>query len=181
MRRPDRLLVRSVGDVRNRTLWKDGETVTLLDRDENVYVQIDDPGTIDQMMDLLLSRYGVSTPLADLLSSDLQAVLTRDVETGEVVGQGYVGERRFHHLAFTQAEIDWQVWLGDGEGPPLGKFVITYKNLPGEPQYTARLSEFYALPTVAEAVFHPHLPPGAERVDLHPLPEPPPPGGGTGE
>jgi len=65
--RPDRLVLESKGDLENRTLVKDGKTVTLIDMDHEVYAQIEFSGTIDEMMDQLLERFDVSTPLADFL------------------------------------------------------------------------------------------------------------------
>jgi hypothetical protein len=170
--RPDKLKVRSVGDLRNRTIWKDGETITILDEDHNVYVQIEDPGTIDDMMDLLLERYGMTTPLADLLSSDLYGVLMGKVETGEYVGLHYAGEIECHHLAFTQEEIDWQIWVDAGGQPSLRKLVITYKQLPGEPQYTLRLQSYTSLAEEPRAEFQYELPPEADRIEVRPIEAP---------
>ena len=45
--------------------------------------------------------------------------------------------KRCHHLAFAQEHVDWQVWIEDGAQPLVRKFVITYKDEPGAPQYTA--------------------------------------------
>lgn len=166
--RPDKLKLRSVGDIRNRTIWKDGKTITMLDEDQNVYGQIEDPGTIDDMMDLLLERYGVSMPLADLLSSDVYEVLMGGVLSGEYVGLHHVGEIECHHLAFTQEEIDWQLWIDSGEVPELRKLLITYKRMPGEPQYTVIVQRLATLAEAPAGEFAYQLPPDADRIQLFP-------------
>ena len=74
---PKRLWIESTGDITNTTIWKDDRTVTLLDRDNNVYGQAEALGTIDETMDMMIDTYGVFTPLADLLSDDLFSVLMK--------------------------------------------------------------------------------------------------------
>src|SRR5690606_12464882 len=67
---PDRLRIESTGDVANRTIVNDGERVTVWDRDENIYAQIPDPGSIDQTLDTLMELYQVTVPGADLFYKD---------------------------------------------------------------------------------------------------------------
>ena len=40
-----------------------------------------------------------------------------NVETGTYVGQPVVRGVPTHHLAFTQKNIDWQLWIEDGANP----------------------------------------------------------------
>lgn len=134
--RPRKLRVDTRGDLINRSIWKDGKVVTILDRDHNAYAQTEDPGTIDDLIDKMLERYGVVMPLADLLSADPFEVLMRNVRSGEYLGLHRVGVHSSHHLAFRQDEIDWQIWIDSGDEPLPRKMIITYKTLPGEPQYT---------------------------------------------
>ena len=66
LKRPDRLWMETRGDQANTTLWYDGALFTLLDRDKNVYVQLKAPATLDETIDMVYDRYGISTPLADI-------------------------------------------------------------------------------------------------------------------
>ena len=60
-------------------------------------------------MDTILTRYGFSTPLAELLSSNIYTVLMSNAQTGQYLGLHNVGEIKYHHLAVTQEKADWQI------------------------------------------------------------------------
>lgn len=167
--RPDKIHINTTGDLVNREVWKDGKTVTIHDHDHNVYVQIDDPGTIDDMLDLMLERYGVSFPLADFLSADPYKVLMQEVRTGDYIGLHNVDDRKCHHLAFTQEEIDWQLWIDDGDIPAPRKMVITYKLLPGQPQYSFTVKGSPRYSEVSEARFQFVRRAGMEKIEFAPI------------
>lgn len=169
--RPDKLKVETTGDVTNRTVWLDGKTLTVWDRDKNVYAQLKDPGTIDQTLDMLQEKYGMSLPGADLLSEDVYKTLTEDCNAIDYIGIGYVGEEKCHHLAFTKENIDWQLWISLGAKPAPRKMVITYKQLPGEPQYTLQLLKLEDSSRIKDAVFTYDIPKGAEKIEFHPKPQ----------
>ena len=170
--RPDKLKVETTGDVTSRTLWKDGKTLTVLDRDKNVYAQIPDPGTIDQAIDLLQEKYNMSLPAADLLSEDVYETMTANCNAIDYVGIGYVGEEKCHHLAFAGDNIDWQMWISTGDKPSTRKMVITYKQLPGEPQYTMQLLNAGDAGKIDDAVFACELPEGAVKIEFQPVEDP---------
>ena len=169
---PKQFWLESTGDITNTTIWKDEKTFTLLDRNNNAYAQIAAPGTIDETMDMLLEKYGVSTPLADLLSDDLYAVLMGNVKTCRYLGLHYAEGIKCHHIAATQKDIDWQIWIDAGDVPQLRKIVITYKQKPGEPQYTAILKSFDATPRLPEDTFTFKAPEGAHKISFLPVPKP---------
>jgi len=168
LRRPDRLMMETRGDRSNITLWYDGALFTLLDRDKNVYAQLKAPATLDETIDMVYDRYGISTPLADMLSGDIYAVLMDSAITCRYLGLGLVGERTCHHIAATQKDVDWQAWIDQGDSPHLRKLVITYKQLDGSPRYTVMLVEAEALTSVSPGTFAAQLPEGAAEVE--PLP-----------
>ena len=97
LRRPDKLWMETRGDKANTSLWYDGAMFTLLDRDKNVYVQLKAPATLDETIDMVYDRYGISTPLADMLSGNMYAVLMDSVITCRYLGQGLVGDRAPSH------------------------------------------------------------------------------------
>jgi hypothetical protein len=170
--RPDKLKLETTGDVTSRTLWKDGKTLTVLERDKNVYAQIPDPGTIIQAIDLLQEKYNMSVPAADLLSGDVYKTMTEGSEAISYVGLGYVGEEKCHHLAFTRDNIDWQMWITVGDKPSLRKMVITYKHLPGQPQYTMQVQKVDYAPRINDAVFAAQIPKGADKIEFQPADNP---------
>ena len=165
--RPDKLRVDTTGDTTNRGIWKNSKTFTLLDRDHNVYGQVDAPGTIDETIDMLMDKFGVRVPLADLLSSNLNEILMKNVTTGEYVGLHTVGDIKCHHLAFTQDTIDWQIWIDAGDILRLRKLVITYKLEQSQPQYSLVVKNIKELSVPpAEKVFEFTPPEGVTKIQI---------------
>ena len=170
--RPDKLKIETTGDITSRTLWKDGKTLTVLERDKNVYAQIPDPGTINQAIDLLQEKFNMSLPASDLMSTDVYKTMTEGCQKIDYVGLGYVGEEKCHHLAFTRDNIDWQMWITVGDKPSPRKMVITYKHLPGQPQYTMQLLKIEYDPKVNDSVFACQIPKGADKIEFQPADNP---------
>lgn len=129
----------SEGDTTKRRFYYDGKTITLFDPTANTYAVLEAPATLDAMFDFLQEHLGFSIPTADLLFSDPYKVLTEQVEEGEYVGEHRVGDKMCHHLAFRQRGMDWQLWVDAGDKPLPLKFLITYRRLPGEPQFATVL------------------------------------------
>jgi hypothetical protein len=167
--RPDRLKVVTTGDFANRSIWKNEKIFTILDRDENVYGRVKSPGTIEETMDFLLERYGALTPLADLLSEDIYSVLTDRAREIRYIGLHHAAGIKCHHLAGTQEDLDWQIWIDSGDQPRFRKLVITYKRLPGQPHYSAVLREFKVIPAAGGDAFKFEPPPGAEQIKFMPV------------
>ncbi len=166
---PKRFWIESTGDITNTTMWKDNTTITLLDRRANAYAQAAAPGTIDETMDMLLDTYGVTTPLADLLSDDLFAVLMKNVIACRYVGLHSADGITCHHIAATQKNIDWQIWIDAGGTPQLRKIIITYKQKPGAPQYTAVLKSFNEIKQLPGDTFTFKAPEKVEKIPLLPV------------
>ena len=163
---PKRFWIESTGDITNTTIWKDDTTFTLFDRSANAYAQVPAPGTIDETMDMLLDTYGVTTPLADLLSDNLFAVLMKNVKTCRYLGLHYADGIKCHHIAATQKDIDWQIWIEDGTHLVPRKVTITYKTVASSPQYTAVLSDWELNAHLPDVVFSALLPKDAEKIDF---------------
>ena len=75
-----------------------------------------------------------------------------------------------HHLAFQQEHLDWQLWV-DARGTRAvpRKLVITYKNEPGDPQFSATFDDWDLAPDFPEGHFEAKLPGDADRVSLETL------------
>lgn len=149
----DRAYAYEVGDLRDRTLWFNGDTFTVLDRDLNHYVVFDTPNTLAEAIPFLEDA-GASFALSDFVTGSFYAGVTSNIETGDYLGLHQVGKRQCHHLAFTQSNIDWQIWIADGYEIVPCKLLITYKNLPLSPQYTAYFGEWVFEPRLPDRLFN---------------------------
>lgn len=162
--RPNHFAADATGDTLNRASWYDGKTVTVLDKENNVYATIEAPATIDATLDMLQDEYGVALPLIDILYSDPYAVLMKGVTYGRYLGLHQAAGVDCHHLAFSQASIEWQIWIDAGEKPVPRKLVITYVSEPGEPQYSATIHGWGLDARVPEGLFAFEAPEGAQKV-----------------
>lgn len=164
VKRPNLLFASRIlddGDVRR--FWYDGTTATMYDEKEKAYGRIPVPDTIDEMLDYLEEVIKNPRPLADLLYSDLSHLADLPV-SGAYVGESYLEGMACDHLAFRGESVDWQLWIDRGEQPLIHKVVITYKELPGRPQFIAHLEQWDIQPETIDSLFQFSPPEGAQRI-----------------
>jgi hypothetical protein len=169
IRRPNKLRTIRRGDLRNSRAWYDGKNLTVFHTDKQLYAVFSAPGKIDDAIDQAVEKYGLSVPLADLAYSDPYKIFTENVQAGFYEGLHSVGGVKCHHLSFIQDEIDWQIWVEDGKQLVPRKIVITYKNQPGAPQYTAVLSQWDFSVHLPDTLFRFQPPEGAEQIEFLPV------------
>lgn len=172
LERPNHVAADATGDTLSRASWYDGKTVTVLDKEHNVYATIEAPGTIDATLDKLADEYGVEQPLADFLYADPYAVLMEGVTYGRYLGIHQVAGVECHHLAFSQQTIEWQIWIDAGDKPLPRKLVISYVQEPGEPQYSAVLRRWSLDSKPPEGLFTFQAPEGAQKIDARAMKRP---------
>jgi hypothetical protein len=166
VRRPDRLYSHYRGETGRKRFWYDGKTITLLDEHHNTYATEPVPAIVDKTLEHLITQLGFTPPLSDLVYEDPYAVLRRNTVFGFRVGFGEVQGARCHHLAFVEDGVDWQIWIDDGRMRVPRKLVITYKTLPGSPQFIALLSDWDFQTRLADSLFTSELPAGAAKIDF---------------
>jgi hypothetical protein len=164
VRRPDRIYTEYWGDSGGRRFWYDGKAITLYDPAADAYATEAAKPTIDATIEQVTKVLCFTPPLSDLMTSDPAATLRRHVLFGFVVGETQVDGVRCRHLAFVEKHIDWQIWIEDGTQWVPRKLVITYKNLPGAPQFTAVLSDWDTATRPPDALFTAQLPAGATKI-----------------
>jgi hypothetical protein len=160
---------RRTGGYSDVEIVSDGKTATLYGKNINGYVQIDAPGSVDQLTDRLRNQFGMEIPGADLLSSHAYEVLMSDVISGAHIGRGVVDGVECQHLAFRGRDTDWQIWIQLGDRPLPRKYVITSKAVAGAPEYTVVIRDWKTdvQPSADAFVFTP--PTGARKLDFKAL------------
>jgi hypothetical protein len=142
--RPGRIrATRSTGFADVETVF-DGSTFTLLGKKANVYMQRPFKGTIVTLVDELQTNYRRPLPAADLLLPTAYAELTEGVTDVKDLGSGVIGGVTCDHLAFRKKDVDFQLWIAQGDRPYPCRYVITSTTVPGSPQYSIQLSDFQA-------------------------------------
>ena len=169
LNRPDKLrFMRSSGFV-DVEMSFDGETLTVMGKNMNIYAQIDVPGTIDHLFDELRDTYNRPIPGADLLSSNSYESLMLGVVDIKDLGSGMIGGVECDFLAFREEEVDWQIWIAQGERPYPCRYVITSKLITGGPQYTIQIRDWRTGDDVVAADFSFTNPTDARKVNLEDL------------
>ncbi|MGE5320383.1 MAG: DUF2092 domain-containing protein [Hyphomicrobiaceae bacterium] len=134
--RPDKLRAHRVGGYADVSLVFDGKTASIYGKNINGYVQFNAPGSVDQLIAALRAGHGVALPGADLLQSNAYNALVAGVLEAKHIGRGVIDGRECEHLAFRNADTDWQLWVEAGKQPIPRKLVITSKTMNDAPQYT---------------------------------------------
>src|SRR5262252_9052140 len=162
--RPDKLHATRTGGFANVEMVFDGKTLTLLGKNANLYAQIDAPGTIDQLVDVLRDKYHRPVPAADLLMSDPYKELMPLVTDAKDLGSGVIHGVECDHLAFRTKEVDWQIWIAQGARPYPCRYVITSKKVTGWPQYSIDIRTWKTGAEVASDDFKLDIPAGAKQL-----------------
>jgi hypothetical protein len=119
-------------------LISDGRTATIVDRGGNAYAQLKSPGSVDNLIDQLRNTYGIDMPGADILLTNSYDQLMAGVLEAKHIGVGVIDGVECEHLAFRNADTDWQLWVRSGNRPLPCKYVISSKTVAGAPEYSIR-------------------------------------------
>ena len=136
LNRPNKLHATRTGGFANVEMVYDGKTLTMLGKNANAFAKAEEPGTIDQLVDVLRKKYDRPVPAADLLMSDPYSELMPLVVDAKDLGSGVIRGVECDHLAFRTEEVDWQIWIAQGDRPYPCRYVITSSKVKGSPQYT---------------------------------------------
>jgi hypothetical protein len=164
LNRPDKIRATRVGGFANAELVFDGKTVSLLGKEQNLYAQAEIPGTIDHLVDELRDKFHRPLSGADLLMSDVYGQLMPLVTNVKDLGSGVIRGVECDHLAFRTKEVDWQIWIAQGDRPYPCRYVVTTKNVKGWPQYTVDVRDWKTGTEVAADDFAFKVPPGARKL-----------------
>jgi hypothetical protein len=166
VQRPNKLRADRKGDIANQEFYYDGKTLTLYNPDQKYYATVEAPPTIDETLDFARESLDVYAPGGDLLYKNAYEILTEDVVSGFYVGLSVVDGVKCNHLAFRGNEVDWQIWIEDGDKPLPKKFVITTKWMTGAPQFTVVVKSWNLSPKLTEDMFTFVPPKDAQKIDF---------------
>lgn len=164
IRRPNLAFVEKTG-AENTSIWFDGSTLTILDRNVNTFVRVGVNGNLDAMLSKLEELH-VDVPFGGLLSSDLQQKVAEYAYQADYYAPTVINDRPSHHLALRQANVDWQLWTDMEKNTPT-KIVITSKMLAGAPNHELLIRELRLDAPMEGTSFRAVLPAGAREVSAN--------------
>lgn len=166
LKKKGHMTIEFVSDLGGYKLWFEEGKITVLELPTNQFAIATVPATVNQALNKLKSEYNFTPALSDFLFINTFRELTQNVTSGSYFGTSRVLGVRCDHLAFTQDDIDWQIWIESGKRKIPRKLVITYKNLPGQPQLIAILRDWVLDKPITNFAFKPNIPDLNQRTDM---------------
>jgi hypothetical protein len=169
IKRPDKMRAARAGGLMDQRLFYDGKSMTLSNPNEKVYATQAAPDTIEKMIELAREKIGILLPAADLLYRNAFPLMMQNVTLAVVVGKSVVGGVTCDHLLFSRPEVDFQLWIADGDKPWPLKYVVTETGTPERLSVTTFLSDWNTAPAVDDALFQFVPPQGTQAIEFLPL------------
>jgi hypothetical protein len=166
VKRPNQIRASRKGDLVDQDFYYDGKTLTLSSPGNGFYASTAAPATIDETLDMARDKLDIIAPGGDFIYANSYAMLTQDLVSGFYVGKAVVGGAQCDHLAFRGKDVDWQIWIQEGNKPLPKKFVITSKLISGEPQFTIFINTWNLAPKLTNTTFSFNPPKNATKIDF---------------
>jgi hypothetical protein len=166
VRRPNELRVDRTGPNGKAVLRYDGKQISVYNSTKNAYAIHDAPPTLDATIDQLRDALNIDAPGGDLLAPDAYAVVTDGLVVGRYIGMEPIDGVPAHHIAVSKKDVDVQIWIEDGSTPVPLRYVITSKDVSGQPEYEIALRDWQPNVSVSSDKFAFTRPAGATRVEL---------------
>jgi hypothetical protein len=165
--RPNHLRVQlELSNGEKERIYFDGKNIIVFSPKENVFARLEKSGTVDGMLKYVIQDLKIPISLALLLASSVKEELEKRTTEVAYVERTNIGGKPVDHLAGRMADVDFQIWLQEGEQPLPLRAIITYKQAVGQPQFSANLSDWNLAPKIEDAAFEFSPPAGAEPIPL---------------
>jgi hypothetical protein len=168
LERPGKLRVRIDGDSKHRDLLMEAGHFLIWDRVTGLYGELKTPETVDGTLDYLYDKFGITTPLANLLYSDLTTRL-RPKARGVDFGLRLLDGVWCRYLGFANADKELQVWIRSQGDPLIQRFVLIDKTTPLR-LHSATTLHWLSVGKVTGKPFALKLPASAHRIPIEPAP-----------
>jgi hypothetical protein len=165
IKRPDRMQAEVVTDRKNEQMYYDGTTFTVYQPKLGYYASFAAPPDLRGLVDVLERRYGIDLPLADLFRWGTDTGQVDAIQRSTYLGKSEIRGKRCSHYAFHQADVDWEVWIQDGDQPVPMKLSITTLTDRTLPQHVDVMTwNLDPKPDPLAFTFNP--PPNAQRISF---------------
>ncbi|WP_299350537.1 DUF2092 domain-containing protein [uncultured Shimia sp.] len=137
-----------------REFYFDGASLSVNDVENDAYAQIAFAGDFEGLVDRAKEEYNLDLPIWSVLSMQYGEGYLDAAEKAAYVGLTRIGGEVAHHIALSNYDEDWQVWIADDpESPRLIMLVGTDPYTQGWPQYRAYFTDWNFSPEIAEGAF----------------------------
>lgn len=137
VQKPDRFHASTKMDEahRDQQFYYDGKTFTIYGNTNKLYATFAAPGTIRELLDVAEQRYNIALPFSDLFVWGTERADPDVLKSAIYIGPTKINDVTCDHYAFQNADVDWQLWIQQGDSPLPRRLVITTKQEEGQPQF----------------------------------------------
>jgi hypothetical protein len=159
-------VIKYSSDKKNRNFYYDGKQFTLYSPNLGFYATVPAPPTNREVLDAIYNKYGVRLPLEDLFRwNDSNASRIQNFRAAYDLGTVTLDGVKTTHYAFREPDVDWEVWIDQGDKPLPRKLSIVDRTDPARPAFTTRLKWIPNAPVSAsDFTFVPG--PGAMKIEM---------------
>ena len=164
---PDRFHFSTKIDEEHRDLqiFYDSKNFTIYGNTNKLYATVPAPATIRELLDLAQERYDIDLPFRDLFLWGTERADETAIKSAIYIGPTKINDVPCDHYAFRNEDVDWQLWVQQGETPLPRKLVITTKQEEGLPQFVSNMS-WKLSPKFNKKVFTFVPPKDAHKIDF---------------
>jgi hypothetical protein len=168
VQRPDHFVLTLTSDKQVRQCYYDGKTITVNVPADQHYATMAAPATISATLKAIRGDDDIRMPLPDILQWSDDGFPIDKIQSASRVGTERIGTIDTDHYDFSGPLFDWKIWIARGPRPLPIRMVVTSRDDPTTPGYSAELSWNTAPAFDAKTfVFTPA--PGASAVDMSAL------------
>lgn len=153
VQRPNQFHVLQEAGQMTREIAFDGKTFCLMQPEVKLHgIEPLKASSIDEFADKADDRFGFRPPVAELLGCDVSATLFKGADSARVVGSEIIGWTRCQQVQVLQKGMTTDLWVGTKDHLP-HRMLITFSDLPGQPKWDIRLSDWKLDVPVDAALF----------------------------
>lgn len=146
-----------------REYYFDGQNFTAAAPQDGFYATAPFEGDFDSLVAELQERFAITLPIWEMMSAAPADDFLAEVERAQYLGTTLIAGHEVHHLAFSEYDEDFQMWVSTDEALPVPLMIVgTNPYSQGWPQYHAFFYDWTTDPEVAEGKFT-HEPKDGER------------------
>lgn len=167
VQRPDKLHMDFRGRGKDIEIYYDAGNATLSTPSEKLYSSFTAPKTIDEAL-VDLHKRDIFIPIQNFLNSDPYQSLTKELSSGYLVGQVMLFDQPVDHLAFTEPNAEWQLWIVGGEKQPrIRRLEVVDTTKAYRPRVTVDFLDWDLNATPGPEAFKFNKPPDAKEIPIH--------------
>jgi hypothetical protein len=146
-------VINYVSDLKTRSFIYDGKKFTVYAPLLGIYATVPAPATNQEVLDTVYNRYGIALPLEDLVRwTEPNAIHPVNLKSAYKLGTATLDGVKTDHYVFRGDQLDWEIWIQQGDQPLPRKLVIVDRTNAALPAFTSRLA-WKVNPSLTDADF----------------------------